>query len=107
MGDLIRQQRFFLQLFVQTSSTQRKALLDTVTQPQLKVLSEIAYNTIQGKVSLTPTEQTQLKRNRRFIHLLGDKRLGYKHKQRLVRNKQKTIYLLIQIAVTYLKSVLE
>ena len=56
MGDLIRQQRFFLQLFVQTSSAQRKALLDTVTQPQLKVLSEIAYNTIRGKVSLTPMQ---------------------------------------------------
>ena len=107
MGDLIRQQRYFLQLFVQTSSTQRKALLDTVTQSQLRVLSEIAHNISRGKVTLTPSEQSQLKRNRRLIHLLGDKKLGNKHKQKLVRNKQRTLHLLIKIAVTYLESVLE
>jgi hypothetical protein len=107
MGDLIRQQRHFLQLFVQTSSTQQKALLDTVTQSQLRVLSEIAHNIIRGKVTLTPTEQVQLKRDRRFIHLLGNKKLGYKHKQKLVRTKQRTLHLLIKIAVTYLESVLQ
>ena len=107
MGDLIRQQRYFLQLFVQTSSTQRKALLDTVTHPQLRALSEIAHNIIRGKVTLTPSDQAQLKRNRRLIHLLGDKKLGNKHKQKLVRNKQRTLHLLIKIAVTYLESVLE
>ena len=107
MGDLIRQQRYFLQLFVQTSSTQRKALLDTVTHPQLRALSEIAHNIIRGKVTLTPSDQAQLKRNRRLIHLLGDKKLGNKHKHKLVRNKQRTLHLLIKIAVTYLESVLE
>jgi len=107
MGDSIRQQRHFLQLFVQTSQTQRRALLDTVTQPQLRVLSEIAHNIARGKVTLSASEQTQLKRNRRFVHLLGDKHLGYKHKQKLVRSKQKTIYLLIKIAVTFLESVLQ
>jgi len=107
MGDLIRQQRHFLQLFVQTSFTQRRALLDTVTQLQLRVLSEIAHNIARGNVTLTSSEQTQLKRNRRFIHLLGDKRLGYKHKQKLVRSKQRTIYVLIKIAATYLESVLQ
>jgi hypothetical protein len=107
MGDLIRQQRYFLQLFVQTSSKQRRALLDTVTQPQLRVLSEIAHNITRGQVTLTPSEQAHLKRERRLIHLLGDKKLGYKHKQKLVRTKQRTLHLLVKIAVTYLESVLQ
>ena len=107
MGDLIRQQRHFLHLFVQTSSTQRKALLDTVTRPQLRVLSEIAHNTARGKVALTSLEQKQLKRNRRLIHLLGDEHLGYKHKQKLVRSKQRTLYLMTKIAVSYLESILQ
>lgn len=103
MGELIHQQRHFLRLFVQTSSTQRKALLDTVTLPQLKVLSEIAHNIIRDKVPPSVAEQEQLKRNRRLIHLLGTQRLGFKHKQRLIRGKQRILYLLVKSVVTYLK----
>ena len=107
MSDLIRQQRHFLHLFVQTSSTQRKALLTTATPSQLRVLCEIAHNVARGKVSIPSVDQKKLQRDRRFIHLLGDKHLGYKHKQTLVRGKQRTLYLLINIAVTYLEPLLQ
>ena len=107
MGNLIKDQRHFLRLFVQTNFTQRKALLDTITQPQLKALSEIAHNIILGKVTLTPLERSKLKQKRRFIHLLGNKQLGYKHKQKLVCNKQKILTLLIKIAITYLEAILQ
>ena len=99
----MKQQRYFLQLFAQTNFTQRKALLDTVTQSQIKALSEIAHNFVRGILTFTPAEQTQLKRHRRFIHLLGDKHLGYKHKRTLVRNKPRILYLIVKKAVTYLE----
>lgn len=107
MGELIRQQRHFLLLFVQTTPTQRKVLLNTVTKDQLKVLSQIAHNIIRGTVSLNASEKEILKRDRRTVHLLGDRKLGYKHKQNLARGKQNIIYALVKIAVTYLKPVLE
>lgn len=107
MGDLIRQQRHFLQLFVQTTPAQRKALLQTITRDQVKSLSQIAHNIIVGTVPLTPSDKDQLKHNRRLVHLLGDKKLGYKHKQRLVRNKQGLVFVLVNRAVIYLETILQ
>lgn len=107
MSDLMKEQLCFLRLFVQTTPRQRKVLLDTATPLQLKALSEIAHNITKGNVTLTTSEQTQLKRDKRLIHLLGDKKLGYKHKQRLVLLKQRTLYILIKIALTYLEPALQ
>ena len=73
----------------------------------MRVLSQIAHNIIQGTIPLTSTDQERLKRQRRFLHLLGDRKLGYKHKHRLVRNKHTLLLLLVNIAVTYLKQVLQ
>ena len=106
MEDLIQQQRHFLRLFVQTTSAQRKAILQTITQDQVKALTQIAHNIIVGTVPLTSSDKEQLKRNTRFVHLLGDKKLGYKHKQRLVLNKQGLVYVLVNSAVIYLETVL-
>ena len=107
MGELIRQQRHFLQLFVQTTPSQRKVLLQTVTKPQLKALSQIAHNIIRGNIPLNSTDKTPLKRDRRLIYLLGDKRLGFVHKKRLVQSKELTLYHLVSIALPYLEPVVK
>ena len=55
-----------------TTANQRKALLKTITSQQLRALSQIAYNIIRFKGKLTPTEKATLRRQRRFLYLLGD-----------------------------------
>ena len=106
MSTLIRQQRHFLQLFVHTSPTQRNALLSTVTKDQVKALSQIAHNIIQGVIHLNAIEKKRLVGHRRLVHLLGKIKLGYKHKQRLVRNKQRVLTTLVAVALNYLEPVL-
>lgn len=106
MTVLMQQQRHFLHLFVQTTPIQRRALLRTVTKDQMKALSQIAHNIIKGNVPLSTAEQHQLKGERRLIHLLGDTRLGFVHKKRLVQSKQRILRLIVNIAVTYLQSIL-
>ena len=106
MTTLIYQQRHFLHLFVQTTPIQRKALLQTVTTDQMKALSQIAHNIIKGNVPLNSTERQKLKGERRFIHLLGDTRLGFVHKKGLVQSKQRILRLIVNIAATYLRSIL-
>ena len=102
----MQQQRHFLHLFIQTTPIQRRALLRTVTKDQIKALSQIAHNIMKGNVPLSVTEQHKLKGERRLIHLLGDTRLGLVHKKRLVQSKQRILYLIVKIAVTYLQSIL-
>ena len=106
MTALIRQQRHFLHLFVQTTPIQRKVLLQTVTKDQMKALSQIAHNIIKGTVALGAAERQKLKSERRLIHLLGDTRLGFVHKKSLVQSKQRVLRLLVNIAVAYLQPIL-
>ena len=106
MGELIRQQHHFLQLLIQTTSSQRKAILHTITRQQLRALSEIAYNILKFKIPLTASQKTSLKRQRRAIYLLANRTLGFQQKKEGVQGKQKLVYTLVKIATVYLKSVL-
>lgn len=106
MGDLIREQRHFLRLFVQTTPVQRKALLQTVTREQIKAFSQIAHNIIKGNVPIHQKEKRQLAKQRRLLHLLGDIKLGFTHKKTLVRSKERILRLLVNLALTYLETVL-
>jgi hypothetical protein len=72
-----------LYLLKNTITAQRKALLSTITKQQLKALSQIAYNILRFKKRITPSEKKQLKRQRRVIHLLGNRSIGFNEKKRL------------------------
>lgn len=106
MSAIILEQRHFLHLVTRTTPLQRKVLFQTITKEQLKALCEIAHNIIKGTIPLSSSDQTQFKRERRFLHLLGSKTLGIKHKKTLIRSKQRILHRLVTVAVTYLKSVL-
>lgn len=106
MSAIILSQRHFLYLVAHTTPPQQRALFQTITKEQLKALGEIAHNIIKGTIPLSPTDQAQFKRERRFLHLLGSKTLGITHKKTLIRSKQRILHRLVTVAVTYLTPVL-
>lgn len=106
MVELVRQQRHFLCLLKSTTAAQRKALLSTITRQQLKALSQIAYNILRFKIRLTPLEKARLKRQRRVIHLLGNRAIGFEQKREAIRRKPRVIYTFVKIALAYLEPVL-
>ena len=61
MVELIKEQIYCLKLFVQTTSAQRKALLQTITQRQIRALCQIAHNIIKFRIKLSPTDRALLK----------------------------------------------
>lgn len=107
MVQLLVQERHFLLLFLHTTPAQRKALLQTITRHQLRAISQIAHNIVKFKIQLTTVEKRTLKRERRLLHLLGDRTLGYHHKKNVIWENQRFVYILLKIAVPYLKVVLE
>ena len=107
MVELIKQQRHFLYLVANTTAAQRKSLLKTITSQQLRALSQIAYNIIRFKGRLTLTEKNSLKRQRRFIYLLGDRNIGFVQKKEAIQHKQRIIHKLVKIASAYLQTVLQ
>ena len=100
MSKLIRQQLPFLNVFVQTSSAQRRALLQTLSLSQFKVLREIAHNIVEGIIPLTLAEKFQLEQYRAFLQHLGDRHRFMERKR--VLNKQDILFKLVNLALVYL-----
>ena len=94
-------------LFVQTTSAQRKALLRTITRHQLRALSQIAHNVIKFRIELTTAEKATLKRERRLLHILGDRCLDYQRKREIINDKQRFIYVLLKTVLPYLEVILK
>ena len=107
MVELVRKQRHFLNLMIQTPPKQRKRLLETITRDQLKAFSQIAHNIVKAVLVLTPSEKDTLRKRRRVIHLLSNKRTGYERKKQVIQGQQTALVLLLRIALTHLKSVME
>ena len=104
MTEHIKEQRHFLQLLIQTTPAQRKALLQTITKQQLRVLSEITLNILKFKIKLTTSQKSYLKRHKRVLYLLGNRKTGYQQKREAIQNKQRLVYTLVKIASAYLQS---
>lgn len=107
MVQLLVQERHFLLLFAQTTPGQRKVLLRTITRQQLRAISQIAHNVVKCKIKLTSAQKKALKRERRLLHLLGDRTVGYHHKKKAVSDKQRFIFTLLKIVIPYLEAVLK
>ncbi len=104
--ELMKQQRHFLTLFVQTMPAQRKALLRTVSRPQVRAFSQIAHNVIKFTIRLTSEQKRTLTRQRRVVRALGAKRTGYETKRRAIADKPRLIYALTKIGLIYLEPAL-
>ena len=107
MVQLIIQERHFLLLFAETTPSQRKVLLQTITRKQLRALSQIAHNIVKFKIQLTTAEKRTLKRERRLLHIFGDRTLGHWYKAEAIGGKQRFVYSLLKIALPHLKPLLE
>ena len=85
MSCLLDQQRPFLQLYVTAGLKQRKALIQTLSDAQLRTLSEIVHNVLVGNVTLTPEQQNVLKKYRSVLYVVGDRRIERRRKLRVLQ----------------------
>jgi hypothetical protein len=94
---------------------QRQALLRTIVKSQLKALSEIAHNVINGSVILSPSDKNKLKKCKRVLSVLGRKltkrwdKLKALHsktvpRSSIERRKFSTMEKMIEWCVTTLRS---
>jgi hypothetical protein len=97
MSKLVRKHASFLRLVLSTTSTlQRKALLDTITNDQLKALTEVSFNLLQGVLTITPSYRTKLKRYKKLVRLIGDKTVSLKQKKELLCRQGRIVALLLK-----------
>lgn len=88
MSALLKKHWIFLQFLLESECyEQKKAILDTITRDQLKVLSEIAHNLIQGILPISTPTLNRLRKHRSLIELLGDRKASLLVKKRAVKKR--------------------
>ena len=102
MSQLLTSQRSFLELFVQAGLGQRKALLQSVSETQLKAISEIVHNVLKGNVPVTSEQQKTLKKYRTLLYTVGDKKITLSQKRRVIITGANPIRDVLRIALEHI-----
>ena len=83
--DRVKKHLYFLRyLSTLVSCVQRKRLLETASENQIIVLSEIAYNILEGVFKLNDTEFSMLQRYKNVVRTLASRELQVDEKRTTV-----------------------
>ena len=77
----------FIRLVAESTPQERKSLLRHASKRQLKSLYIVCLNAVRGNLKLAPHVVKRLRRHRKTIETLGDKRVPQREKVRLVNQK--------------------
>ena len=105
MSTLVKKHWCYFQLLMSTTSKlQRRQLVDTITNDQLRALIQIVVNLLKSIIPLTPSKKTQLKKHRKVIRQLGNSSVSLKKKKELLCRQSSVIALLLKSVEPALKS---
>ena len=102
MSQLLSGQRSFLEHFMKAGLKQRKVLLQTITDVQLKALGEVTHNVLKGNVPLTTEQRAKLRRHRRILYVLADKTLKSSRKRKIVVRGANPIRYVLTLAFKHI-----
>ena len=76
MSQLLVEQRHFLMMMASTSVSreQKQVILDTISKPQLRAVTEISHNLLIGHITMTSGEKAVLKRYATKLREVADSR---------------------------------
>ena len=101
---LMKRQIWYLQLLMRTrSKDQRRVLLDTITNEQLRALTEVTHNILQGNIPLTASHKRELRTEKSFLQILGDIKAPLVKKREAFCGKADIVVLLLKAAAPRLK----
>ena len=95
----------YLSLVGKTKSKGKRAMLiDYADRDQIEAIAECINNILQGNVPLTKRETTKLKRHKKAMRIVSDRRSPVKHKRNVLKQSGGFLSTLIPIAVSALGS---
>lgn len=106
MSKRLRTSQPFLHLLARSGTKRRKSLLKQATKEELATLFEICLNILRGHLPLTPQLHKKLKKERKTLRTLANKRISIKRKKALVNQKGGFLGTLAGIALPLLAQLL-
>lgn len=96
----------FVKVLAKSNPRQRKVLLKGASKEQLKGLFELCLNIIRGNLPMNSTDFRRLKRNRKTIEALANRRIPLYKKREIINQKGGFLGQLATFAVPLLAHVL-
>ena len=87
MSHSLRSHGDFLKVLAKCKAKQRKALLQNISPGLLKCLCECSLNVLKGNVKLTSSQKQLLRRHRKVLRSLADRKTTVKRKKQLLVQK--------------------
>ena len=107
MTSLMKRQIWSLHLLMTTpSATQRNALLDTISNEQLKSLTELVFNLLKGNIPMTEAQKRKLRKHKTFLKILGNAKVSNSIKREALCRKGAVVTTVLKIAGPQLKQFL-
>jgi outer membrane lipopolysaccharide assembly protein LptE/RlpB len=106
MSKRLQNNQPFLHLLSRSSAKRRKALVKQATKDELAALFEICFNILRGNVPLNSYMKKKLKRERKTLRVLSDKKLSLQAKKKVVNQKGGFLGTIASIALPLLASLL-
>ena len=84
MSARMRKNAALLHMLSNCHPKQRKALLQTLSEEQLRTLCEVILNILRGTVELTPSQKKSLGKRKRALYQLASKSVPSKTKKKIL-----------------------
>ena len=97
MSQLIKKEKDFLRLLLNTTDKQKKSLLESIEKPQLKAIVQIAYNILLGHRSLAEKDKKRLARRKTVIRQFVSKGISLRKRKELLLKHFRYILPLIDV----------
>jgi len=105
MSRLVQRHWPFFQLFLsETTDNQRRVLLKTITNSQLKALIEIVTNFLQRVIVVKPAALKAIEKHKNLLRRFADDTVSLKSKRQTLNRHQKTIKEFLKTAIPAIKS---
>lgn len=96
----------FIQLLLNCSRNQAQALLETASKEQVHTISLLIFNLTKNLNSITAKTKALLRKHKKIINKLCDKKLAEKSKYSIIRKHWADVYNLLISAKNVLSSAL-
>ena len=106
MSELVEKHKHFLYLLSETTSaSQRKALVDTITQEQFRALSQVIVNALHLNIPLAKSVVEKLKGHQKIFALLSNRKVGVRKHLKVFKSRYNIVIYMLKATVPILKSI--
>ena len=97
----------FLKLMAESKSPKRRKLLvDWASNKDIDAISEIALNTLNGNIKLTPNIYRKIKKHKKIIRLLASTKPKINQKKKIIKQSGGFLPFLIPAAISAVSNLL-